>query len=493
MAESVKSSVGSCACCKSTENLKRCSKCKSVFYCSREHQLQDWKKHKRYCKKISSQESTCMVDDGAHAQLGNVSAAAEQEHDKHWVIKGANVPNHSGSVNTNSKCYSSRDVVKSADSKTSTANPVKFSKNNTNEKKKLSSQREQVGLKVKHDKDGTQQNGSKSSTHFDSRPFIQMDFPLPESRDRDAMARHTTVHLQRNGYCVLDSFLASESSRSILREVKSIQDSGVLIDGPLSGGRTSSEKSQKFIEKAIRGDKITWLQGNEACYPSISALASRMDELIQRLNYYLQDQYVISGRTKAMVACYPGNGAGYACHVDNPNRDGRCITCLYYLNDNWDVEKQGGLLRLFPVSGGYVDVEPLLNRLLLFWSDRRNPHEVQPAFDKRYAITIWYFDKKEREEAKMAQLNEDMSKLRGEVCLPDVKSQKERQDRIEQEIQETSSKAVAGLSHLELQGLSAMLEGQPDPRAVLTQLGVAPTIQDALLRQLKEMKSSGDS
>lgn len=39
-----------------------------------------------------------------------------------------------------------------------------------------------------------------------------------------------------------------------------------------------------------------------------------------------------------MIACYPGNGTHYVTHVDNPDKDGRCVTAIYYLNPNWQAE-----------------------------------------------------------------------------------------------------------------------------------------------------------
>lgn len=36
-------------------NLKRCSRCRNVFYCSQNHQKLHWKDHKSVCNEISSQ------------------------------------------------------------------------------------------------------------------------------------------------------------------------------------------------------------------------------------------------------------------------------------------------------------------------------------------------------------------------------------------------------------------------------------------------------
>lgn len=56
--------------------------------------------------------------------------------------------------------------------------------------------------------------------------------------------------------------------------------------------------------------------------------------------------------------------------------------------------------RIYPEHGlGVADIEPKFDRIIFFWSDRRNPHEVQPSHRTRYAITVWYFDAVERESA----------------------------------------------------------------------------------------------
>ncbi|XP_075997517.1 uncharacterized protein egln2 [Genypterus blacodes] len=212
----------------------------------------------------------------------------------------------------------------------------------------------------------------------------------------ERIAQHCIVPSMNNyGICVKDNFLGPQLGDMVLREVEALNRSGKFQGGQLVSQRNIPSRN-------IRGDQIAWVEGHEPGCMSIGALMAHIDEAIMysAANGQLGD-CVINGRTKAMVACYPGNGAGYVRHVDNPNGDGRCITCIYYLNKNWDVNEQGGLLQIYHEGKNAVaNIEPLFDRLLIFWSDRRNPHEVKPAFATRYAITVWYFDAKERAEAK---------------------------------------------------------------------------------------------
>ncbi|XP_012054543.1 PREDICTED: uncharacterized protein LOC105617596 [Atta cephalotes] len=216
----------------------------------------------------------------------------------------------------------------------------------------------------------------------------------------DKICQYVIRDMDKYGVCVVDKFLGKERGLKVLNEVLNMYSAGLFQDGQLVSNKGSANDL-----KTIRGDEIIWLDGKEEQCENIGTLISQVDAIIMRANKMHNNgkigNYTINGRTKAMVACYPGHGSHYVKHVDNPNRDGRCITAIYYLNRDWDVKENGGLLRIFPEGwrDQVANIEPLFDRILFFWSDRRNPHEVQPAFKTRYAITLWYFDAEERNQA----------------------------------------------------------------------------------------------
>lgn len=222
-----------------------------------------------------------------------------------------------------------------------------------------------------------------------------------EQESLDESCRNLIRDMNEYGVCVLDNFLGQERGLKVLQEVTGMYSSGVFRDGQLVSNRVGQNL------RHIRGDKITWIEGKEPGCSNIGHLINRVDAVITNCKRMKNNgklgQYNIRERTRAMVACYPGSGSHYVKHVDNPNRDGRCITAIYYLNLNWDVQQSGGLLRIFPegCNDRVADIEPVFDRILFFWSDRRNPHEVQPAHRTRYAITLWYLDAEERESARL--------------------------------------------------------------------------------------------
>ncbi|KAL3874575.1 hypothetical protein ACJMK2_037564 [Sinanodonta woodiana] len=230
-------------------------------------------------------------------------------------------------------------------------------------------------------------NGMKADSEIDTR---QTYLQILESRNKE-LGEYVVRCLNSYGVCVVDNFLGESKGTDILNEVQALHKKGKLTRGQLVNMTTSNT--------SIRGDIITWVDGSEDGCSNINFLVSCMDAIIIQCQNRL-DKYNINGRTKAMVACYPGQTTGFLRHVDNPNGDGRCVTCIYYSNKDWNVMTDGGLLRIFPEGQNRVaNVEPKFDRLLFFWSDRRNPHEVQPAFRTRYAITVWYYDADERKRA----------------------------------------------------------------------------------------------
>ncbi|XP_023652060.2 egl nine homolog 1 [Paramormyrops kingsleyae] len=332
-----------CELCGKMENLLKCGRCRSSFYCSKEHQVEDWKNHRLNCKE---------------AEITRVSPKPRSQHES---------ADEKAAPQTSQKPSTQLD---------SPAAPSALSGEKT------------VECITCAGSACDRQSGDRTNNNNADKPNGRM-----KSHPRKLATEYIIPCMNKHGMCVVDSFLGEETGMSILQDVIALHKTGKFTDGQLVSQRSDSTKD-------IRGDKITWIEGKEPGCERISFLMSRMDDLVRHCNGKLGN-YKINGRTKAMVACYPGNGLGYVRHVDNPNGDGRCVTCIYYLNKNWDAKEHGGLLRIFPEGKAqFADIEPKFDRLLFFWSDRRNPHEVQPAYATRYAITVWYFDADERARAK---------------------------------------------------------------------------------------------
>lgn len=351
-------SEGVCEVCLTTVNTRRCARCRIVFYCSREHQKLHWSKHKVVCcTQLKWDTATITYEGSSEAEI--LTARAE------CLSPKLNFTQEQMATERTFRAANTVQPITAAPKPLSVRTPPQ--------------QQQTSALQLNSD-------------------FCDMSV----DQDVDGMCRSIIKDMDVYGVCCVDQFLGEQRCNAVFGEVLQMYAQGVFRDGQLM----DSSRSPNQDLKTIRGDQIAWIDGREQSCTNIGKLIGQVDYLIMKANKMNDNgklgNYNINGRTKAMVACYPGCGSHYVKHVDNPNRDGRCITAIYYLNRGWDVKTDGGLLRIFPEGwrGDRVaDIEPVFDRLLLFWSDRRNPHEVQPANCTRYAITLWYFDAYEREQA----------------------------------------------------------------------------------------------
>jgi hypothetical protein len=94
--------------------------------------------------------------------------------------------------------------------------------------------------------------------------------------------------------------------------------------------------------------------------------------------------------------------------VDNTGKDGRRLTVLCYLNEDWDG-KNGGHLKVYDRDGNGdgdgdrgggrgTSVTPAGGTLAMFYSDEI-PHEVLSSHATRHSFTVWYYDDDEHKAA----------------------------------------------------------------------------------------------
>ncbi|XP_063627578.1 egl nine homolog 1 [Cydia splendana] len=449
-----------CAVC-NQRTVRRCSRCLSIYYCNTDHQRQDWKRHKPECvprtpkqgprnEKIGGVSTSTaeavrigeVKDDATHGgascgpqgvstpdgsatsdtrrsksskkknaiKEGSVSVSKQNAVGTSGVNSGA-VPKNQSVISSVLCASKDKDKVNSAityegsseqeilSESAQQLSAVEFSTASTTVKTPKS-EPNMLAVAGYSGEQAPMKEYPEGTVRNSSAPFgqPQNSFYMDPSDQWYNICQQVIRDMTQFGVCVLDNFLGQERGHLVRNEVLKMYRSGIFQAGELVANPGSTDAH------TVRSDRITWIDGKEPHCFYIKQLINQVDNIILRANKMPNNgklgDYTINGRTRAMVACYPGSGTHYVKHVDNPNKDGRCITAIYYLNLNWDKERCGGLLRVFPEGLDEVaNIKPLFDRMVFFWSDRRNPHEVQPAYETRYAITLWYFDAKERTEA----------------------------------------------------------------------------------------------
>lgn len=229
-----------CELCGKMENLLRCGRCRTSFYCSKEHQRQDWKKHKLQCK----------------AGLPEPKLEGKPEEPK---LQGQAEPPEEPKQPEPKQ----REVVVGG-----------------------------ATLRAIKEEDYTQKSAEACGSAAARGGGGGADRPNGHTRPplHKLAAEYIIPCMNKHGICVLDDFLGHDFGDSIAAEVTALHSTGRFTDGQLVSQKSDSPRD-------IRGDQITWVEGKEPGCKAIGHLMTSMDDLIRHCGIKLGN-FRINGRTK---------------------------------------------------------------------------------------------------------------------------------------------------------------------------------------------------
>ena len=244
----------------------------------------------------------------------------------------------------------------------------------------------------------------------------------------DDLAERLAAGLHDKGYATAE-FITAEAVRVVRSEIANVAP--FYAPGEIWLGR--DDAGAQISVKSVRGDRVFWMDPDQIEAGRFDALASvlkAIDTLV--LDHMARDARRpgvqkkaarlagLADRTHAMLAEYPGRASRFVKHVDNTARDGRRLTVLCYLNEDW-LGEHGGALKVYdrpkktnptrerdetvaeedgetPSANASLEVAPAGGAVAMFYADEI-PHEVLPSHRSRHSFTVWYYDQRESEEA----------------------------------------------------------------------------------------------
>lgn len=186
----------------------------------------------------------------------------------------------------------------------------------------------------------------------------------------------TVNDLATQGWSLTPGFLPPDAITRLAGEIRQHFSQGDMHQAGVS--------LERQVNTSIRNDFILWLDEG-ALTPTQRIYFDALEQLRQEVNAGLQlGIFEFEGH----AALYPA-GSFYQRHLDRfQSNNLRCLTCILYLNENWQ-ESDGGLLRLYLNESEHMDIAPKGGLFVTFLADRFW-HEVLPANKERLSITGWF-------------------------------------------------------------------------------------------------------
>jgi len=189
--------------------------------------------------------------------------------------------------------------------------------------------------------------------------------------------------LMETGLSVCDDFVSPLLVSSMALEARELQQSGAFRHARIGRGASMQ------LRPEIRNDRIYWLDTEN---PTAIQQPYLLD--LETLRQYINRNLFLGlFEYEGHFALYP-SGASYDIHYDRfIGALERVVTCILYLNDNWQAE-DGGALNIHQGHDAStlqlpMQVLPQGGRLVTFISEQF-PHEVLPATRDRLSLTGWF-------------------------------------------------------------------------------------------------------
>ncbi|ATX81304.1 SM-20-related protein [Mariprofundus ferrinatatus] len=189
--------------------------------------------------------------------------------------------------------------------------------------------------------------------------------------------------LHETGFSICDGFVSPLQVSNMALEAKKQYKKGAFRHARVGRGASMQ------LRPEIRNDRVLWLDSEK---PGAALLPYFLDleTLRKEINRNL---YMGLFEFEGHFALYPP-GASYDIHFDRfIGTMERVVTCILYLNDNWQPD-EGGALKVYEGTEPSnlplpMEVIPQGGRLVTFISELF-PHEVLPARRDRLSLTGWF-------------------------------------------------------------------------------------------------------